>query len=70
MEWVRAPDKMPPEGEYVMICIEGYVGISRYIDGEWDVGNHNRRPMYRRELKISSKLDAEYWMPLPIPPTE
>jgi hypothetical protein len=70
MEWIEAlGDSYPNEGEYVLIFCDGYTGISRLIDGEWDCGDFRRRPMFNKSERIMSKLEAQYWMPLPKPPT-
>lgn len=69
MEWIEITgDSMPPVNEYVLIFSDGYIGISRLIDDEWDTGDFRRRPMFSKTERSMSKLDAEYWMPLPNPP--
>jgi len=69
-EWIDVDKQYPPEGEYVLIWVDGYVGISRYIDGDWECGSFSRRPMFKKDDSKRSKLDAELWMPLPEPPKE
>src|ERR1700679_1726060 len=68
MEWIDAYLSMPKEGEYVLIFCDGFIGISRYFEGEWDVGDGRKRPMFNKNEKIMSKLEALYWMPLPQSP--
>jgi hypothetical protein len=70
MEWVDVNDKLPEEKIYVLIFVDGYIGISRIIDDEWDCGLGNKRPMFKSKEKIQSKLDAQYWMPLPEQPSK
>lgn len=68
MEWIDVCDSMPNEHEYVLIWCDDYIGISRYIDDEWDTGDFRRRPMFNKTSRIMSKIEAQYWMPLPEPP--
>lgn len=72
MKWKEFPETPPPKDEYVLIWIEGYIGISKYDEenGEWDTGSWNRRPMFKPDDYTRMKIDAEYWMPLPMPPKE
>jgi hypothetical protein len=65
MEWISVEDRVPKENEYVIIHIDGYIGISRFMDGEWDVGGGRRRPMFNKSERITSKLEATHWMPMP-----
>jgi len=65
IKWIDVNVKLPNENEYVLICIGDYIGISRLINGEWDCGVHHKRPMFRIDKTIRTKLDAEYWMPFP-----
>ena len=66
MTWIEVRgDCMPAEGEYVLTLCDGYLGISRLVDGEWDTGEFRRRPMFTKSERIMSKLDAQFWMPLP-----
>ena len=65
MEWIDTDSAMPNHWEYVLISADGFIGISRIIDDEWDTGDFRRRPMFTKSNRIMSKLDAQYWMPLP-----
>jgi hypothetical protein len=38
VQWIFVGDQMPPEGEYVLVSFSEYIGISRFIDNEWDIG--------------------------------
>lgn len=67
MKWtfINCADDLPKENEYVLIYCDGYIGISRLIDGEWDTGDFRKRPMFKKNERIMSKLDAQYWTSLP-----
>lgn len=69
-EWIKCSDRPPDEGDYVYIYVDGYIGISRFIEGEWDTGEFRRRPMFNKTQRIMSKLEASHWMPLHKPPVE
>jgi hypothetical protein len=69
MEWkkIESGDDLPPEREYVLTCQDGQIGISRFIDDEWEVDNFKRRT-YTKDQKYYRSVDAQYWMELPKAP--
>ena len=65
--WTFVDDGMPNEGEYVL-AITGErdpIGITRFIDGEWDTGIICRRPVYTKTERFYTSASVVYWMPLP-----
>jgi hypothetical protein len=69
-KWIFVDDDMPPEGEYVLVKSgeDSPVGISRFIDGEWDVGGGRARPVFTKKERFMTSASVVYWMPLPLPP--
>jgi len=68
-EWIFVDDHMPKEGEYVL-CKSGEdspIGISRFIDGEWDTGKSGKRPVFSKTERFLTSANVVYWMPLPKP---
>lgn len=68
MEWIFVDNKMPDEGDYVLVKSgeDSPVGISRFINGEWDTGNGFKRPVFTKKERLLSSASVVYWMPLPI----
>lgn len=71
-EWIFVGDEMPLEGEYVLTKSgeDSPIGITRFIDGEWDTGNGHKRPIFTKKERFMTSADVVYWMPLPDKPAE
>lgn len=69
-KWISVDDAIPPEGDYVLVSLDEWIGISRFIDGEWDTGEHRRIPIFTKSERTRSSANPIYWMPLPKPPEE
>jgi len=65
--WIFIDDQMPPEGEYVLVKAgeDSPIGISRFIDGEWDTGAGFKRPAYTKKQRFMTSAPAVFWMSLP-----
>ena len=61
-EWVPVSKKLPPEGDLVIVTVEGvlgsYVHVGIYYQGIWF--DYRRRQLFDNESVIA-------WMPLPEP---
>lgn len=68
MHWNCIFDTSPSEGEYVLIDLDGFVGIAQWIDGDWDtVGANRKHFIFAKHKKLYSSAQPEYWAPLPTP---
>lgn len=66
MKWIFVDDGMPPEGEYVLTKSgdDSPIGITRFIDGEWEcIGR--KRFIFKKNEKFLTSASVVYWMPLP-----
>ncbi len=72
MEWIFIDDQMPPEGEYVLVKSgeDSPIGITRFINGEWDIGNGHKRPVFTTTERYLTSASVVFWMPLPECPKE
>jgi hypothetical protein len=70
MEWTFIDNEMPNEGEYVLVTSgeNSPIGISRFIDGEWDTGVGHKRPVFTKTERFLTSASIVYWMPLPKQP--
>jgi hypothetical protein len=64
MDWICIDDKMPPEGEYVFIRVNDFIGISRLKQGEWDCGMARKLPLFKKYERSRSAANPQYWSPL------
>jgi hypothetical protein len=70
VQWIFVGDQMPPEGEYVLVSFSEYIGISRFIDNEWDIGKGWKLPIFNKSEKMATRASPTHWMTLPKPPKE
>lgn len=61
MKWVFVDDGMPQEGEYVFVRIDEWIGISRFIGGEWDTGKARKLPIFKKNERSRSGASPQYW---------
>lgn len=66
-EWIFVDNQMPPDGEYILATSgeDSPIGITRFIDGEWDTGNRHKRPVFDKKERYMTSASVVYWMPLP-----
>jgi hypothetical protein len=67
MNWlyIDTTDTLPPEGEYVLCMFDDdFVGISAFVDGEWEISGVKRRPIYKGTEKKFTSCDPQYWKKL------
>lgn len=57
-EWISAEEKLPPEGEEVLVCTKSKNGVRNIDKGYWIID----RFIHRGNAKVT------HWMPLPEPP--
>ncbi len=67
MGWTYVDDAYPPTNEYVLVSIDGYVGIAKLVDDEWEWGLSRHLPLYKGKDKIKSKLAPLYWKTIQYP---
>jgi len=61
----RSVEKYPPPlHEYVLVRKDGYITITRWRDGRWDI-NNDRTPWFTKDDRIRQNVQADEWMPLP-----
>lgn len=61
VNWIFVNDAMPPEGEYVFVRIDDWIGISRFIDEEWDRGLALKLPVFKKNERSRSGANPNYW---------
>lgn len=60
--WIFIDDEQPPEDEYVLVNHDGWIGISRITDGEWDTGEKTwRYPIFKGKERMGTRASAQYW---------
>lgn len=69
-QWIFIDDGIPPEGEYVLAKSgeDSPLGITRFINGEWEIGSSGKRIVYTKNERLYTSASAVFWMRLPEKP--
>ena len=57
-------DCPPPLHEYVIVRKDGWMTITRWRDGRWDI-NSDKMPWFKKNNRIRQNVQPDEWMPLP-----
>ncbi len=77
MNWIDIFEKRPPQDEYILGYLDGWVFITRLLNSEdwsehdsWDTGTNFKRPCYKGKENGKTKRAPSHWMPFPVGPEE
>ena len=78
MEWIKTSEMLPPDGQEVLIWIDGAdMPIQAYVNTDSGIALWFADPQWRdytssgeypRDIKIDRCFEVTHWMPLPTPP--